>query len=64
MRRILTVMTVALVMAAMMLATAMPAFANHSTGRGPALSENRHECKDVQLRPGVSECTNAFFRSG
>ena len=63
MRRLVVVLSIALVMAAMMVAMAMPAFADHSAGhyRGQDTKENKHSCQDVQLRPGVSECTLAFF---
>ena len=63
MRRILMLLTVALVMAAMMVAMAMPAFADHSVGHtsGQLHKEQTAECQDAQLRPGVSECTSAIF---
>jgi Tfp pilus assembly protein FimT len=58
MRRILVLVTVALVMAAMMLAMAMPAFANHSDGHTLAetLKSSTKSCQANQGRPGASDC--------
>jgi hypothetical protein len=63
MRRLVVVLTIALVMAAMMLAMAMPAFADHSLGHtyGQANKEGQNKeltafCREQQTRPGVSEC--------
>jgi hypothetical protein len=61
MRRIFLVVSVALVMAAMMVVMAAPAFADHSAGHtGGQAQKNANElCREVQVRPGVSECTPA-----
>jgi hypothetical protein len=64
MRRIVLLVTVALVMAAMMLAVAMPAFADHTAGHEPGETGERNKelaqkCQDMKKRPGVSECTPA-----
>jgi hypothetical protein len=60
MRRIVLVVTVALVMAAMMVATAMPAFADHSHSLGHTIGETHKSfakaCQGTQDRPGASEC--------
>jgi hypothetical protein len=63
MRRIILVVTVALVMAAMM-AMAMPAFADHSTGhtQGQDIKEVVQRCQEAQDRPGASECAYGHYK--
>ena len=58
MRRIMMVLTVALVMAAMMVAMAMPAFADHSSGhlKGQTQQLLTAFCQELPERPGASEC--------
>jgi hypothetical protein len=66
MRRILLLLTVALVMAAMMVAMAAPAFADHSEGHtiGQRQQELTAACREDQRQPGVSECTPALGKPG
>ena len=58
MRRLLVLVTVALVMAAMMVVMAMPAFADHTDGHeaGERNKELAQKCQDMKKRPGASEC--------
>ena len=69
MRRILLLVTVALMMAAMLLVMAMPAFANHAPGHvGLAAFPDKKEGTELCLSPafgilpGVSECTQAAVK--
>ena len=70
MRRILVLLTVALVMAAMMLAMAMPAFAdqggNPHTGSCGLGKENVHAAQESPVLPGASEAgtSSTEFCSG
>jgi hypothetical protein len=69
MRRILLLGTVALVMAAMLLVMAMPAFAYHAPGHiGLAAYPDKKEGTEICLSPeggtlpGVSDCTQAAIK--
>jgi hypothetical protein len=63
MRRIMLVVTVALVMAAMMVVMAAPAFADHSEGHtfGQGVKTRTEVCREGDPhRPGASDCTPAL----
>jgi hypothetical protein len=67
MKRILLLVTAALVMAAMLLVMAMPAFAFHAPGHLLGAYPDKKEATEICLRaslPGVSECTPAAFKKG
>ena len=69
MRRLVVVLSIALVMAAMMVAMAAPAFAYHAPGHvGLAAYDDRKEgaeyCRGLEgSRPGVSNCTLAAHKA-
>ena len=64
MRRILTVLAVALLVAAMMVVTAATAFADHSRGheQSQELGETIDKCQKSKKGPGISECTYGHSR--
>ena len=64
MKRIVSVLAVAALMAAMLVVTAATAFADHSRGheQSQELGETIDKCQRSKKGPGISECTYEHSR--